>query len=133
MNDELIVLGENDYLLNGKIVHALACDAGMTLGKECKAKAFIGYVGKFWLCLDRFSLSRPLEDRFATPVMISALEAPRQLLKGKEPKEAFEASQKIYDKWIDEYAHSESKYTTEELELILPVLHINKSLQVLHE
>lgn len=132
-NEELIVLGENDYLLNNKIVHVLACDAGMTLGKECKSKAFIGYAGKFWLCIDRFSISRPLEDRFATPVMLSALEAPDQLLKGKEPKEAFEMSQEVYDKWIDEYTHSESKYTTSELQLILPVLFINKLLHVLHE
>lgn len=132
-NEELIVLGENDYLLNDKIVHVLACDAGKTLGKECKSKAFIGYVGKFWLCMDRFSLSRPLEDKFATPVMLSALEAPNQLLKGKRPKEAFETSQKTYDKWIDEYTHSESKYTTAELQLVMPVLFINKLLQVLHE
>jgi len=105
----------------------------MDLGKNCKAKAFIGYRGNFWLCIDRFSLSRPLEDKLATPVMISALDAPNQLLKGKEPKEAFEMSQEAYNKWIFEYTHSESKYTTEELQLILPVLFVNKILQVLYE
>jgi hypothetical protein len=131
--EKLIVLGENDSLLNNKIVHVLACNAGMDLGKNCKAKAFIGYRGNFWLCMDRFSLSRPLEDKLAAPVMISALEAPNQLLKRKEPKEAFEMSQEVYDKWIFEYTHSESKYTTEELQLILPVLFVNKILQVLYE
>ncbi|MBI3413037.1 MAG: hypothetical protein HY051_03090 [Candidatus Aenigmarchaeota archaeon] len=71
--------------MEGKIVHVIACDAGMSLGKECKSKAFIGYIGNFWLCMDRFSLSRPLEDKFAAPIMISALEAPNQLLKGNTP------------------------------------------------
>ena len=83
--------------------------------------------------MDQFSLSRPLKDRFAAPIIKSALEAPEQLLKGKAPHEAFEASQNMYQKWIDEFTHSESKYTTQELQLILPILHTNKSLQVLCE
>lgn len=133
-NKEIIIsLGDNDYLLKDRIVHVLACDAGKELGKKCDAKAFIGYKGRFWLCMDRFSLCKPLKDMFAAPILDSALEAPNQLLKGRKPGEAFEMSHQKYQKWINEFTHSESKYTTEELELILPILYINKSLLVLHE
>jgi hypothetical protein len=132
-NKSLITMGENDKLLKGKILHILACDCGKDLGKNCGAKSFIGYKGKWWLCMDQFSLSRPMKDRLAAPIIKSALEAPDQLLKGKTAKEAFDASQKTYQDWIDEFTHSESKYTTAELQLILPILHTNKSLQVVYE
>jgi hypothetical protein len=131
--ETLINLGENDELLKDKIVHALTCNAGHELGIKCPAKAFIGYKSYFWLCMDRFSLNRPLEDKFASPVLLAAMEAPSQLLKGKTPKDAFEMANQSYQKWIDKYTHSESKYTTEGLELILPILHINRSCLVLHE
>jgi len=130
-DEPIVKLGENEELLRGRIVHVLACDAGKSLGPGCGAEAFIGYKGKFWLCMDKFSLLKPLEDRFARPVMVSALDAPNQMLKDMPPADAFESSQRLYQEQIDEFTHSESKYTTEELQLVLPVLFINKSLQVL--
>jgi len=54
-----------------------------------------------------------------------------RMLKGMPPADAFESSQRLYQEQIDEFTHSESKYTAEEMQLILPVLFINKSLQVL--
>lgn len=131
-NESIITLGLNDHLLKDKTVHALACDCGSELGRRCGAKAFIGYRSKWWLCMDQFSLTRPLKDKYAEPVIKSALEAPKQLLKGRNPEEAFESSQALHQKWIDEFSHSESKYTTAELQLILPILEINKSFQVLY-
>ena len=131
-HEPIIILGENENLLKDRIVHAFTCSSARELGKKCKAKAFIGYSDLFFLCVDRFSINRPREDKFAGPVLECAIEAPLQLAKRKTAKEAFESSQVLYGKWIDEFTVSNSKYTTEELQLILPILHWNKLSQTLH-
>lgn len=121
-NEVLICLGENDKLLKNRIVHSLTCESAAKLGIECKAKAYLGYNGLFFFCMDGNSLTRPLEDRFATPILDSAFELPIQIVKGKTAGEAFGMSQKKYQGLIDEYTVSESKYTAEELQFILPYL-----------
>ncbi len=128
-NEVLIQLGENDKLLKDRIIHSLTCSSATKLGVECKAKAYIGYNGLFFFCMDGNSLTRPLEDRFATPILDSAFEISIQIVKKKTVKEAFDHSQKKYQKWIDEYTVSESKYTTEELQFILPYLYWDKTIQ----
>ena len=130
--EPIIIFGENHHLLKNKIVHAFTCGSGKVLGKECEAKAFIGYNDWFFLCMDKSSTNRPLEDRFATPLMECALEAPIQLAKKQTARESFDKSQAKYQNWIDEYTASSSKYTTEELQLILPCLLWNKSCQALY-
>ena len=84
------------------------------------------------LCMYRHSTNRPLEDKLATPIMECAMEAPKQIAKKKTVKEAYGKSQDKYKEWIDEYTLSSSKYTTEELQVILPCLMWNKSCQVLY-
>ena len=130
--EPLITFGENHDLIKGKIVHAFACNSGKVLGKKCKSKAFIGYDNSFMLVSDYMSETRPLKDKFATPIINCALEVPLQLVKKKTAKEAYEKSQETYQKMIDEYTISSSKYTTEELYAILPVLLWNKKCQVRH-
>lgn len=129
--ETLIELGENHKLLKDRIVHSISCSSGRKLGKNCGAKAFIGYNDVFWLPMYRFSTASPLEDKLATPVMKSALEAPVQLAKRKDAKTAYEKSQETYKKWINEYTDSSSEYTTEELQIILPCLHWNMVVQSL--
>lgn len=131
-NEVLILLGENDSLLKNRIVHSLTCESAIELGARCGAKAYIGYNSLFFFCMDGKSLSRPLEDRFARPILDSAFEIPNQIAKRKTVKEAFEQSQKKYQEYIDEYTFSESKYTTEELQFILPYLCWDKSIQIFH-
>ncbi|MBS3056194.1 MAG: hypothetical protein J4473_02035 [Candidatus Aenigmarchaeota archaeon] len=131
-NEPIIILGENDNLLESKIIHAFACNSAKDLGFKCRAESFIGYNDWFWLCMDRFGTNRPLDDKFAQPLLESAIEAPLQLVKRNTTGEAFEKSQQKYQEWIDKFTISSSKYTTEELQLILPLLTWNKSIQVIH-
>ena len=131
-NKPIIILGENDDLLNSKIVHSFSCSSAKELGKKCKAEAFIGYDDLFWLYMDGNNLSNPLKDKKVRPFMESAIEAPKQLAKRKTAKEAYEKSQKKYQKWIDELTLSSSKHTSEELQVILPLLQFNKNCQVIH-
>jgi len=131
-SEPIIIFGENHDLLKDRIIHAFTCSSGKVLGKKCGAKAFIGYNEWFFLCMDGSSTNRPLQDRLATPIMECAIEAPIQLAKKKSAKEAFNSSQKKYQEWIDKYTLSSSKYTMEELQLILPCLLWNKNCQVLY-
>src|SRR3989344_4043545 len=130
--EPIIIFGENRQLLKNRIIHAFTCSSGKILGKNCEAKAFIGYDDWFFLCMYGHSTNRPLEDKLAIPVMECAIEAPKQIAKRKTVKEAYDKSQEKYQKWIDEYTLSSSKYTTEELQLILPCLMWNKTCQVLY-
>ena len=129
-NEHLITLGDNDRLLDSRIVHALACSSASELGKKCKAKAFIGYDGIFWLYMDGNSVSRPLSDTKAKPILESALEAPRQIAKGESAGNAYAKSQETYQRFIDHMTLSSSEHTAEELQVILPFLHSNKGCQV---
>lgn len=128
-NRPLITLGENEYLLDSKIVHALSCSCAKELGKKSKAKAFIGYDDLFWLYFDGNKTTTPLKDARVKPILESALEAPKQLVKGKTAKEAYEKSQEMYQKNIDELTLSSSKHTSDEIQVILPFLHWNKNCQ----
>ena len=130
--EPLIIMGENHKLLKNRIIHAFTCSSARVLGLNCESNAFIGYSDWFFLCMYSHSTNRPLEDKLAKPVMECAIEAPKQLAKKKTAKEAFDKSQNKYQEWIDEYTLSSSKYTTEELQIILPCLMWNKNCQVLH-
>jgi len=132
-NDKpLITLGENENLLDSKIVHAVSCNSAKKLGKECKAKVFVGYDSIFWLYMDGNKTSKPLKDMKVKPILESALEAPKQIVKRKTAGEAYEKSQEKYQKHINELTLSSSKHTAEELQVILPFLHWNKNCQILH-
>jgi hypothetical protein len=63
--------------------------------------------------------------------MESALEAPYEIIKGRTVKEAYDASQKKFENWINEYLWNREKYTTEELQRVLPFLIWNKQHQKL--
>ncbi len=126
-NDEVIIkLGNNDNLLDSRIVHSFTCSSSSKLGRNSKADVFIGYDDVFVFWLDGATTTKPLKDRFATPQMRSALIVPEELLKGRTAKEAYDASQKVYSDFIDEYKWNSHKYTTEEIQKILPLLMWNK-------
>jgi hypothetical protein len=130
-NDELLIgVGENENLLNSKIVHSFTCCSAKVLGEKSKPKAFIGYENVFSFYTHRATTARPLDDKLAAPQMISALVAPKKLLKGATAKEAYEESQKKFQEFIDEYLWNGNKYTKEEIDRILPFLISNKRCQV---
>lgn len=131
-NEPIIELGKNDKLLNSKMVHVVSCNSARKLGKKCGAKSFIGYDDIFWLYMDGNKTNKPLKDEKVKPILESALEAPKQIIKRKSAGEAYEKSQKMYQKNIDELTLSSSKHTAEELQVILPFLHWNKDCQKLY-
>lgn len=132
-DDELLIaLGENEELLEGRIIHSFVCSSGKVLGKECGAKAFIGYNNWFMFVSDDNFMSRPLQDKIAAPIIQSALEAPIQIAKKNTVKEAYERSQEAHQKILDNFTVSNSEYTAQELQAILPVLLWNKTYQVMH-
>jgi hypothetical protein len=128
-NEPLITLGENDRLLDSRIIHALTCSSASGLGRGCKASAFIGYDGIFWLYMDNNKISRPLSDMKVRPILESAMEAPRQIAKGESAGNAYAKSQETYQRFIDHMTLSSSEHTAEELQVILPFLHSNKGCQ----
>lgn len=130
-NEPIISLGDNEDILNARIVHSFTCCSAKKLGKGNNANAFIGYDDVFIFWMHRTTTARPLEDKLAAPHMESALTAPYEIIKGKTVEEAYNASQKKYEEWIKEYLWNKDKYTTEELQRVLPFLIWNKGHQVL--
>lgn len=128
-NEPIITLGENESLLESKIVHSLTCNSAGKLGKVCRARAFIGYDSIFWLYMDGSKTAKPLNDIKAKPILESALEVPKQIAKGESAGEAYRKSQERYQKFIDNLTLSSSEHTSEELQVILPFLHANKGCQ----
>ncbi len=85
----------NPSLVKDKIIYARSCNAGATLGPllvQKGAKAFIGYIHKFWIYTQENRTTRPLHDqmakRFLKPSNLIAV----SLLKGNTVNEANEKS-----------------------------------------
>ena len=96
-NDEVIIkLGENEYLLKGRITYCRSCDAGAMLGKNCLDSSgngcFIGYRTKFEFCFDGMWESTPLKDETARLFLEPSNLVPISLIKGNSTKEAHEKS-----------------------------------------
>ena len=130
-NEPIISLGVNDHLLDSKIVHSFTCCSAKNLGEKSNAEAFIGYKDVFLFWMHRTTTMRPIKDKLAAPQMKSAVVAPFEILKGKSVDEAYQISQRKYQKMIDEYMWNSDKYTTEEMQRVLPFLIWNKQNQKL--
>lgn len=85
-NEELILLGKNDYLLKDKIVYARSCWAVMELGEKCfegsKNGCFIGYRIPFMFIIDTTRMANPLKDNTAKIFFDTANLVPLGLIKG---------------------------------------------------
>lgn len=96
----VIIANKNDILLKDKIVYVLSCKTAKYLGpaacdKGCEA--YIGYLEDFaFVYLD----DNPLNDHIAKIYMEASNEIPLTILNGGSPKQAYENSQKIFEKWI---------------------------------
>jgi hypothetical protein len=100
-NEILIKVGENDTLLLGKIVYALACDSGGVLGPAIakdQSTVFIGYKDEFIFMADSRYMNRPIYDPKAKPFMESSNQVVISLLKGRSAREAFERSKELFKK-----------------------------------
>lgn len=94
---------KNDILLRGRIAYLLSCDTVRILGKSAVNKGcpfYIGYTSKF-----KFPITSPepddlLDDPWARGFMKASNQIPLTILNGGAPEEAYENSQKEFDKWI---------------------------------
>ena len=113
----LIRCDENEHLLKGRLVHALACHSGKTLGPRCiqiGTLAYIGYKEAFKIAhLDRASKEEQFKDEVAQFFLQPAYEAVAALIEGSTAKEAYERSQKMgSDFLITLLASDSTEYNT---------------------
>ncbi len=97
--DVLIKCGENELLLEKRIVHALTCDSGKELGSQCikiGTLAYIGYKEQFKIAFINNPEKEKLKDEIVNLFLKPAFEAVFSLLQGNSAKEAFDKSQKEY-------------------------------------
>ena len=97
----LIQCSENEGILAGKIVHALACEAGKNVAPACikiGTRAFIGYAEKFRVAYDRRAKTQEdmKRDAYAELIMEPAFEVVSALIEGDTVLGAYRRSQRKY-------------------------------------
>ena len=96
-NEVLIKLGQNEIILNNRIIYARACEAGEDLGKVYESSeegCFIGYCLKFEFWADKTWDSVPLKDEKARLFLEPSNMVPISLLKGHSGQEAHDIAKK---------------------------------------
>ena len=85
-----MIEGENDELLQNRIVYARACSAGASLGKKCVGKegCFIGYKHPFKFICDKTRNGNPDKDNLAKKSLQPSNELARCLIDGKSADSA---------------------------------------------
>lgn len=130
-NEIIVEIGNNEELLNGRIVYARACEAGAMLGKSCvendKNGCFIGYNVPFVFWADRTWDSVPQKDETARLFLEPSNMVPISLIKGHTANEAHKNS-KLH---ILKNLKREIKKNTKDTPLIIEGLLNNYSGQVL--
>jgi hypothetical protein len=124
----LVSINDNLSLLEGKDVFARACDAGASLGADIKKKgaaSFIGYNQPFIFPIDKDSISQPLKDELAKPILECSNQVGLALIRGKSAEKAQEESLAKYKDKISECLSSKTPTT-----FMLPFLLWNMNAQV---
>lgn len=98
--DILVRCDDNESILEGKIVHSMACESAKKLGQKCISigtRSFIGYKEKFNLVhLNKKSGPEQLSDPIARFFLEPAYEAILALVEGKTTGDAYMKSQDMY-------------------------------------
>jgi hypothetical protein len=110
----LIKCDDNEQVLSGKIVHALACRCAKVLGNKCitvGTHCFIGYKEDFHLWTkSKDSKDEQLNDKTAGFFLDPAYEAIIAIVEGNKTGEAFTRSQNMYiAKLSESIANGESE------------------------
>jgi len=96
----LIKCGADEQYLKNKILYALSCKAGKTLGPACieiGSLAYIGYKEEFKLThLNKTTKIEQQQDEMANLFLEPAYEALLALIEGNTVEKAFQRSQKMY-------------------------------------
>lgn len=94
----LIIDGENDALLHGRVTYTVACASAADLGETVGAmsgSAYIGYDKKFGIVRHNQYINRPIEDPYAKPILEASNHVPLSLLKGHTCAEAVERAKDV--------------------------------------
>ena len=105
-NDGVILqAGENENLLQAKIVYALSCQTGKKLGPKAitsGAKAYLGYDQDFVFFTQKEKEGKPLEDDRARLFLEPSNQVVISLLKNCSPSQAHQKSKKAFAKNIED-------------------------------
>ena len=131
----IIIANKNDYLLRGRIVHIISCFTGKFLAQAAidkGCKGYLGYKDYFYLW---YIESEPEKDIVATMFQEAVNSASKILINGGSIKEAFEKSQEVYEKRINECKGKYFQSTTsaemkDNLQDIMSALIWNKKHQI---
>jgi hypothetical protein len=108
-DEPILIQGKNSYLLKDKIVYAVSCNAGASLGKDLVdegCNAFIGYKDKFAFLTDNSRECNPEDDELARPFKDASNEVPHAIIKGNIVQEAYDKSQNRYKDLIMKFSSS---------------------------
>lgn len=110
-NKPLIEANKNEQLLKDRVVFAISCSAGRTLGDAAiknGTKAFIGYQDDFYFYNDETSVSRPLSDEVAKLYLEPPISIAISLLKGHTAGEAHEKAISMFNDTISKLMTQEA-------------------------
>lgn len=102
-NEDLVILGENEKLLESRITYAISCNCASKLGKafdKAEKTAFIGYLEEFAYIYNVNKSSVPLQDEFAKPFFEASNQVIISLMRGNTVYESCERSKDVLRKWI---------------------------------
>ena len=103
--NEALVDTDNCFLLESTIVYSRSCDSAGILGKQAvregKARAFLGYELAFIFVKNNARIATPLKDDYSAPCLESSNAVPEALINGSTAQQAFEKSQKHFEKEIE--------------------------------
>lgn len=110
-NEILLNANDNEEILSGTNVYALSCSSAEKLGRSSikkGAKSYIGYIEDFIFLHEKDKISKPLGDKTAGLFLGPSNLVPIALVKGNTPKEAFDRSQKEFNRNLRKLMTSES-------------------------
>ncbi len=100
-NEVLIQAGDNEDSLAGKIVYALSCRSGKTLGPESIKKGAAGYIGykeDFIFMAEPNKMADPFNDKIASLFLEASNQVVISLLKGHTMKQSHDRSRNMFAK-----------------------------------
>ena len=127
-NEPLLIAGENEGVTNGLLVYARTCSCVSKLGESCVkqgVKAFVGYLGLFFIPLDGLKAAHPFEDELSAPIMRTSNLIVEVLLKGNSVRDAIERSNQHAEKEI-EYVKSSNFHDARLAPIVIGCLKLNQ-------
>lgn len=110
-NEPLVVMGNNEDLFKNKIIYALACKSGRTLGRWLVGngtKVYLGYEDDFIFIIDEAQSANPLTDATAKLYLEPSNILVSSLVEGLTAGEAYQKSQNKYQENINSLLTSEA-------------------------